>query len=134
MSFCRTPTRVLLATGDEERFRLGRRLMGTALRRAGLVGETIEDFVLEVTEPPVAGLMTDAEALAQLGHRVESVLSGRDNVGACSYGVSSGPRHGFPTIGQHPLVVANCHPYTRSELVPTCSVSTRSVSAARFVS
>ena len=69
-----TPTRVLLATGDDERFRLGRRLMGTALRRAGLVGETIEAFVLEVTEPPVAGLATEAEALAQLGHRAEPIL------------------------------------------------------------
>lgn len=120
-----TPTRVLLATGDDGRFRLGRRLMGTALRRAGLVGETIEAFVLEVTEPPVAGLATEAEALAQLGHRAEPILAGGDKVGAFSYGISSGPRHGFPAIGQHPLVVVNCHPCTRSELVPTCSVSTQ---------
>lgn len=58
------PTRVLRATGDEEHLRLGRRLMGTALRRAGLVDETIEAFILEAPEPFVAGLAAEAEALA----------------------------------------------------------------------
>jgi hypothetical protein len=55
---------MLLAAGDEEGFRFGRRLVRTVLWRAGLVGETTKAFILEAPEPLVAGLAADAEALA----------------------------------------------------------------------
>ena len=103
---------------DEARFHLMRR----GAWSSGAIGKAAQTFLAEAREPLVAGLPTDLVVPAQRRETRKSALVIPKELEPFSHGCRLAPGH--PGVPPVPEFVRNCHPCSRSKVLPMSPVCT----------
>ncbi len=110
----RSPTRVRLATGDDQRLDLGRGLVLLVMPGVAAISQRLSASGAVADDPLVGGLARDACAVGEFSDGVEALGVEGDKAGSFEHGIGDGPGHGG--LGRWEAMQGECHPSARSKV------------------